>query len=148
MKPDIERFIDVAAMYLITQLAPSLESKYDQSNVATLGALLTVLREEYDRAAARRVDENRALRRLFTDAVPAVGDTALRAKIEHAAASEDTSFLISELERTNSALRALLIELHAHVEQLATPDARRIETAIWAELAKSTERRRLMLAPF
>ena len=148
MKPDIERFIDVAAMYLIMQLAPSLGSKYDQSNVATLGALLTVLREEYERASARRVDENRALRHLFADAAPVVGETVLRAKLEQAAASEDTSLLVSDLERTNSALRALLIELHAHVEQLATADARRVETAIWAELAKSTERRRLMMAPF
>ncbi len=148
MKPDIDRFIDVAAMYLITQLAPSLGSKYDQSNVATLGALLTVMREEFDRASARRVDENRTLRRLFADAAPVAQDAALRAKLEQAATSDDTSLLVSDLERSNSALRALLVELHAHVEQLATSEARRIEAAIWTELARSTERRRLMLAPF
>ncbi len=148
MKPDIDRFIDVAAMYLMMQLAPSLGSKYDQSNVATLGALLTVMREEFDRASARRVEENRALRSLFAEAAPVVEDPALHAQLGEAAASDDPSLLVSELERTNAALRALLIQLHAHVEQLATPAARRLETAIWAELAKSTERRRLMLAPF
>ena len=148
MKPDIDRFIDVAAMYLIMQLAPTLGTKYDQSNVATLGALLTVLREEFDRASARRVDENRALRHLFAEALPVIQDAALRARLDQAATSNDNSLLVSDLERTNAALRALLIELHVHVEQLATPEARRIETAIWAELAKSTERRRLMMAPF
>ncbi len=148
MKPDVERFIEVAAMYLIGQLAPALGSKYDQSNIATLGALLTVLREEFDRASARRVEENRALRQLFAAATPVVQDAALRTQLEEAAAGADGSLLVSDLERGNSILRALLIELHAHVENLTTPDAKRIESAIWAELVKSTERRRLMMAPF
>lgn len=148
MKPDVERFIEVAAMYLIGQLAPALGSKYDQSNVTTLGALLTVLREEFDRASARRVEENRALRRLFAESAPRVQDAALRTRLEDAAASEDNSLLVSDLERGNAVLRALLIELHVHVEQLTTPDARRIESAIWNELVQSTERRRLMMAPF
>ncbi len=148
MKPDVDRFIEVAAMYLIAQLPPALGSKYEQSNVTTLGALLAVLREEFDRASARRVDENRALRRLFAEAAPVVEDAGLRTRLEDAAASEDGSLLVSDLERGNAALRALLIDLHAHVEQLTTPAAKRIETAIWNELVTSTERRRLMMAPF
>ncbi len=148
MKPDVERFLEVTAMYLIGHLAPALESKYEQSNVTTIGALLTLLREEFDRASARRVEENRALRHLFAEALPVVRDAGLRTRLERAAASEDESLLVSDLERGNALLRALLIELHVHVEQLTTPDAKRIETAIWNELVKSTERRRLMMAPF
>jgi len=148
MKPDVQRFIEVTAMYLIGQLAPRLAAKYDQSNVMTLGALLAVLGEEFERASARRVEENRALRELFSQAVPVVQDDALRTKLEAAAAGEDGSLLVSHLEHENSLLRALLIELHDHVEQQATPEAKRIETAIWEELVRSTERRRLMMAPF
>lgn len=148
MKPDVQRFIEVTAMYLIGQLAPTLGAKYDQSNVMTLGALLAVLGEEFERASARRVEENRALRQLFSQAVPVVRDDALRTKLEEAAAGEDGSLLVSHLERENSRLRALLIALHDHVEQQATPEAKRIESAIWEELVRSTERRRLMMAPF
>jgi hypothetical protein len=56
--------------------------------------------------------------------------------------------LVPELEAGNRALRALLIELHAHVEGLESAEARRIEAAIWRELAASTQRRKLSLGPF
>jgi hypothetical protein len=55
---------------------------------------------------------------------------------------------ISDLNRSNDRLRRLLIELHAHLEEIDTETARRIETAIWEELRVSTERRALSLAPF
>ena len=52
-----------------------------------------------------------------------------------------------DLEAGNRALRSLLIELHAHVEGLPGDGARRIEAAIWRELAASTERRKLASGP-
>jgi hypothetical protein len=110
--------------------------------------LLGIVREEWDRAAARRVQENAALRALFRDALPVVSDTDLRRKLAAAADSADASLLVSELDAGNDALRALLIELHAHVETLETPGARALEDAIWRELVASTERRKLSLAPF
>ncbi len=55
---------------------------------------------------------------------------------------------VSDLERSNAELRSLLIELHAHVETLEAPEARRIEAAIWRELVTSTERRALAIGPF
>jgi hypothetical protein len=148
MRPDVDRFIDVVASYLMAQLAPTLASQYDQSNVTILAVLLMAVREEFERAAARRVEENRALRRLFAEAAPVVQAPALRQRLQEAAAGEDASLLVSDLERSNSALRALLIDLHAHVEDLTAPAARRIEAAIWQELVASTERRRLMMGPF
>ena len=53
-----------------------------------------------------------------------------------------------DLESANGALRGLLIELHAHIEELASPEAGRIEASIWRELAASTERRKLSLGPY
>ena len=59
----------------------------------------------------------------------------------------DASLRVPDLDAANLALRALLIELHAHVEELPGAEARRLEAAIWRELAASTERRKLSLSP-
>jgi len=148
MKPDIDRFLDVSAAYLMMELAPTLGSSYAQSNVSILGMMLAAVREEFGRAAARRIEENREMRRLFGEAAPGVKDAALHHRLLDAAQSDDTDFTVSALEQSNAALRQTLIDLHTHVEQLDTPEARRIEEAIWRELAASTERRRLMMGPF
>jgi hypothetical protein len=148
VKPDVPRFLDVAAGYLMMQAAPHLAISYQQSTVAMMAVMLLTVGEEFDRAAARRVEENRAMRELFAGAVAVVSDGDLRGRLAAAAASSDPGFTIADLERANAALRALLIELHAHVEDLAGPAARDLEAAIWRELVTSTERRRLSLQAF
>jgi hypothetical protein len=111
-----------------------------------LGGMITAVQQEFERGAARRVEENEALRVLFRKAAPILKDNAnLAGRLAEGAAGNDESFLISELDRTNARLRALLLELHAHVEEVDTPEARQIEEAIWAELVASTERRRLTI---
>jgi hypothetical protein len=148
MKPDPKRFLEVAAAHLMMSVAPALGPGYEQSNVLVLAGMLLSLGEELDRAAARRVEENRALRALFAEAASAAVDAGLRQKLVAAAAGEDADFHIAALEASNAALRALLIELHAAVEELEGAEARRIEDEIWRELAASTERRRLAMQPF
>jgi hypothetical protein len=148
VKPDPGHFLNVVAGHLMTRTAPALPDAYEQSTVGTLGMMMIALGEEFERAASRRVDENQALRRLFADAVPAVEDAELRGRLEVAATGSDGDLKVSALEASNSALRGLLIELHAHVEELESSAARRIEEAIWRELAVSTERRRLAIGPF
>ena len=49
---------------------------------------------------------------------------------------------------SNCALRALLIDLHVHVEELDSQAARSLEAEIWRELVASTERRKLGIGPF
>jgi len=110
--------------------------------------MLLEVKQELDRAAARRVEENAALRSLFAEAVPAVDDTDLRRRLDEAAQGEDTSLVVSDLEQGNAELRALLIELHAHVEELESAAARTIDEAIWRELIASTERRRALIGSF
>ena len=148
MKPEVSRFLEVASAHLLLQSAPAISDGYEQSSVQTLAILLGVTREEAERAAARRVEENRALRTLFGEAVPLVSEEALRGRLSEAAEGHDESLLVSELEKGNAALRELLIALHTYVETLEGDDARAFESAIWRELALSTERRRLSLAPF
>ena len=82
MKPDVTRVLDVATMHLMTRTAPSLPAGFEQSNLGLVAAMLTSVREEYERAAARRVEENRAMRALFERAAGGVGDASLRARLE------------------------------------------------------------------
>jgi hypothetical protein len=149
VKPDVERTLQLLAQSLLLELGPGLAHDYARKSALLAAMLLASAAEEWDRAAERRAEENRALRELFRAAAErGVGDAALRDRLDAAARATDASLRVSELERTNAELRALLVELHAHVEQLASPDAREIEARIWDELRRSTERRRLSMQPF
>jgi len=147
MKPEPSHALERLMQALLTELMPAVQPAYRQAGVGIQAMMIAAIREEHDRAAARRVEENRALRSLFADAAPTVTDAALRGRLGAAAQSEEASLLVPDLEASNGTLRSLLIELHAHVESLAGDAARRIEAAIWRELAASTERRKLGLGP-
>jgi hypothetical protein len=148
MRPEPSRFLGVAAGHLMVKTAGALAPGYEQSSVSVIGLMLTQLGQEFERAAARRIEENGALRRIFADAVDVVADGDLRAKLAEAARGEEPDFAVSALEQSNCALRALLIELHVHVEELDSQAARSLEAEIWRELVASTERRKLGIGPF
>ncbi len=149
MKPDPSRLLDVCAAHLLLRTAPCLPAgSYEQSSLAGLAALLMGAREEYERAAARRVEENAELRALYERSAAAVEDDALADRLRVAARGSDPGLRVAELEAENSALRALLVELHVHVEKLDSGAARAVESEIWRELVASTERRRLALDVF
>ena len=148
MKPDVPKLLEILSARLLFDVAPNVQPSYRQQSVGITGMLLTMVREETERAAARRVEENAALRALFGRAAGQVRDARVSARLAEAAAGGEPSLLLTELERANAALRALLIELHAHVEEESAPWARALDAEIWRELRVSTERRRLSLAPF
>ena len=68
MKPEIPKVLEVVAAKLIFEIAPSVTPSYRQSSIGVTAMLLGIVREEWDRAAARRVEENASLRALFGDA--------------------------------------------------------------------------------
>ena len=148
MRPEPTRFLAVAAGHLMLKTAADLGPGYEQSSVSVIGLMLTQLAEEFDRAASRRVEENRELRRIFAEAAEVVTSADLRAELTEAAGGEDEGLTVSTLERNNCELRALLIALHVHVEELDSKAARSLEAEIWRELVASTERRRLGIGPF
>lgn len=148
MKPDVQEVLGQLAQTLIADIGPRIGDAYGQSSAAIIGMLLSAAAEEWDRAAAWRVEENTVLRALFRDADAAVEDERLRERLAEAASGRDPGLRIGELARANDALRSLLIELHAHVEALGSPAARALEEQIWEELRASTERRALSIAPF
>jgi FKBP-type peptidyl-prolyl cis-trans isomerase (trigger factor) len=104
--------------------------------------------EEWDRSAAWRIEENAAIRSLFKDAGVVVTDRSLADRLKALAAGVDSDFHIKKLDAGNDELREALTALHAHVETLRTPVAKKIEESIWAELRRSVERRRVGLANF
>ena len=148
MKPEIGRVLEVMAGALMVDVAPHVTPPYRQSSVFASALMLTSIREELDRVADRRVEENRALEDLLGRAGAAIADPALRERSAQLVAAREPGFRISALEARNAALRALLIEVHAHVEAQRSAEARRVEVEIWRELAKSTERRKLSLGAF
>ena len=62
-------------------------------------------------------------------------------ELQDAASSIDSSLLISALDKTNAPLRALLIELQAHLEEQQGEAARAGEKRIWDILTASAARR-------
>jgi len=100
--------------------------------------LTMMVAQEFERAAARLVEENAAVEALLADA----GDEEL----SRLAAARESSLLVSALQARNRDLRAALTRLHAQVETVDTPEARAVEARIWAELVESTRRRLLDMA--
>jgi hypothetical protein len=144
----VSRALEVCAAALIGDVAPHVAPSYRQASTIAAGVLLISVGEELDRIAERRIHENAALREIFRDAAPAVADALLRARLEQAAGGGEPGYRISQLDAENDRLRALLIELHAHVEAIQGNAARQVEARIWQELAASTVRRKLSLGAF
>jgi len=148
LKPDVDRLLEVGAVMLMTRMGPALPTAYERSSAGALGVLLLAVREEFERGAARRAEENGALRALFDDARGVVEDATLSARLREAVEAPAAALTISALEAENATLRGLLVDLHAHVETLDGAEAAALVEAIWAELARSTERRKLGMAVF
>ena len=148
MKPDVATYLAELGRSLVEEAGQRLPTAFERSAAIRHGLLAQAAAEEFDRAAARRIEENAALRALFAGAAEVVGDGDLAARLRIAAASEETSYRVTQLDASNAGLRALLIELHAHVETVAGEPARVLEATIWRELQRSTDRRRLSLARF
>ena len=145
MIPDVPAVLAGIARSVLLEDAEH-KSPYRAFSDQLLSALLMMITQEFDRAAARLVEENDALVALFGQARAVVRDETLAAALQAATSVTTPSLLVSTLRERNRALRDLLIRLHAHVETLDEASARALEERIWAELAASTRRRQLDLA--
>lgn len=148
MRPNVEAVCRKMAEDLLVRVLPEVSPTYHQGTVGMVASVFSIIGEEWDRAASRRIEENDRIRELFREAAPCVNDAVLKSRVLALADTRDSDFHISALEKQNCDLRAALIELHAHVETQPGPDARRIEATIWKELLESTKRRRLLSAQF
>ncbi len=148
MRPSVPKVLDQTVGNLATEILPLMPTSFRQGLVGAQIALLMAVREEFDRGAARRVEENDAVRGLLRLASGLPLEAGLAERLESAARGSDDSLQIPALDAENNRLRQLLIELHAAVADLEGDAPRRLESAIWSELVASTERRKLGMAPF
>jgi hypothetical protein len=142
MTPTVPIVLNGLARTMLMELAPQITVAYAGQTLQLAGALSMMIAQEFDRAAARLVEENAAVERLLADA----GDVIADRELSRLAAAREPSLLVSALQARNRELRGALTRLHAHIETQDTPVARDLETRIWAELAESTRRRLLDMA--
>lgn len=126
MNPPVPAVFAELAGLLVRSGAPDRPEAERISDLGLSAALLGVAAEIWDRQAHVLVEENWALRVLL------------------GVSGTDDDLHLSVLQAANDGLRALLIDAQAAAE--ASGDTVR-QDAIWAELAASTERRRLSSAP-
>ena len=142
MRPGVDIYLDELSRLLGQDIAPKLATSFDQTALMRNSMLLTVVIDEFDKAAARRIEENQAIRRLFARAVGVLPTSDLQSRLLAAAQSEEAGFRVGDLDKSNCALRALLIELHERVEDVG--DAA-LDRAILALYVRMAEGRRLQL---
>jgi hypothetical protein len=126
MNPPVPNVLAELAGLMMKNAMPGVPEPERASDLGLSAMLLMVAGEVWDRQAHILVEENRAVRALL-------GETG-----------EDADLRLSMLKAENDRLRAALIAAHAAAE--AAGDTAR-QNAIWAELAASTERRKLSTAP-
>lgn len=165
MTPSPIAYLRGLARVLGDQVSPRLPTPYEQAGMLREPMHLQAVAIEFERAAARRVEENQAIRRLMRWAVSLSElPGALRAQCETLAQAMDTDLRVQALQSSNQALRDGLIALQVELEQLTpsrVPESaetgagasvlteqssngpQALLEAIWQELKVSTERRRL-----
>jgi len=143
MKPNVHTVMMRSFERILTDIAPHCSSEYAVGSSSVIGLMMFQTATEFERAADIRVQENAAMRDIFSGAVSILPTGDLRTRVEGAASSSDPSVKISELDEANDALSALLIELQAYAERMEGAAARKLETQIWEELARAATARRL-----
>ena len=135
MKPSIPAAASDLAARLRSEIVPELTG-FRANNVAMGSAMIDMIAEEFDRAAARLFEENDAVRALLQ-----------RGGVE-AASPATPDLRVSALEAENHRLRSALIELQTALETRDDDEACALDADIWVELARSVERRRIASANF
>jgi len=125
MNPEVPAVLMQLAAVVGRNAAPGVPQAERASDLGITALLLAIAAEVWDGAAAKLVEENRALRALLGEA------------------GSDEDLRLSALKATNDQLRARLIEAQIAAEE-AADEAR--QAAIWAELVRSTERRLLSVS--
>ena len=143
MKPDVDQILGLSAGQLMGALAPHLSNIYEIGSATTLGIILMLSAQEYERAAEIRAAENADMRELFRECAERIEDSALKTKLLKAADTRDASFRISALNAQNAELRRVLIALQVYCEDKRLSE---LERRIWTVLKASAERRLLKLA--
>ncbi len=139
MKPDIPLALGELANRLRTDLLAELTGF--RANVAAMGAaMLDMVAQEWDGAAARLVNENRAFRGLLERGASLYAGTA--------PGGDDADLRISALTAENDRLRGLMTDLMAQLEDDTAAAAQALLAEIWTVLAETVASRQIASANF
>lgn len=139
MKPEVPLALSELANRLRTDLLAELTGF--RANVAAMGAaMLDMVAQEWDGAAARLVRENGQFRSLIDRGAALYSGTA--------AGGDDVDLRISALTAENDRLRGLVTDLMARLEDDAAAPAQALLGDIWTVLAESVAGRRIASANF
>jgi hypothetical protein len=149
MKPSVSELLAGGAMTLATGVVPLLEANPYGKGHATIVMMLALLAaQEVEKAADVLHTENARLRTLFSRAAQAPVAQELAVTLRAAGeAAAGASLRVSALQTENAALRALLIRLHAAVEENAEVWAAELDGEIWALLRDGARARLVELPP-
>lgn len=145
MSPEGDKILGLSVQRLATELGPMLTTAFAQGQLSLTGFMMTLVANEYERGADLRANENAGMRKLFTEIAPAMQDSALRKKLDAAAASKDASLKISDLDKANWELRRLMIEAQTSLESLQDDAARAADRKVWAMLREIAANRMVKL---
>ena len=139
MKPDVSLAVGELAHRLRTDLLAELTGF--QANVAAVGsAMLDMVAQEWDGAAARLVRENTAFRRLIGQGADLHGGPPT--------GGGDADLRVSALTAENDRLRGLITDLMAQLEDDPSEPAQILLADIWAALTQTVADRRIASANF
>ena len=142
MRPDAGRVLNGVAVALMTRVAPEIRTPFGQQLAGLSAVLLRVVATEFDRIADRLSVENAAVAAILSDAAAVLPDASLAVRTRDAAnAATPPDLRVSTLQAINDRLRAILVEVHAAIEETPGEEARAMEERIWEELRESARRR-------
>ena len=144
MRPPCDHILRTLATVLATKYLPTFESDHARAEISLTALTMGVVSEEIERGTHRRIEENNELRRIFKQAMPVVQDENLKKRLMDASEKKEVDFHTSALDQLNCELLAVLIDLHAHVEDLDSEDGRNLNKLIWEEVEKQVKRREFM----
>jgi len=143
MKPNVNDVLDHMSVRLCEEIAPQLEG-FHSGNAAMIGAMMKILSEHWNGAAANLLEENNAIRSIFYQA----GKDLKDGDLQKLAQTVDDDIHIDALQKSNDQLRAALIDLHQSVDGSRNNVLSHINKMIWNELRESVARRSISSANF
>ena len=133
MKLTSETVLDGVATALRDQVSPQLADDFLRDAARMAQSLIAIVARGMDDAVVIRVEENARIRELLGQGAALVeGEFAQR--LREAAASQDPSLRISQLDGETARLRLLLVELHAWAEVQDAQGPRALSADIWHAL--------------
>jgi hypothetical protein len=147
MKPSFAQILMGAAGSIVSDIGPHLKNNsYAVGQASIIGLIMIFVAQEADRAADTLSLETVAMRALFAEAAEAPLSDDMRTRVRAMAESPPApNFTVSALQDLAAPMKALLIELHAKLEELPDEWARHLQAKVWDILRMGADHRQLYL---